>query len=82
MFKFEDELKSIFHKLTRENPYIALELLNAKEEVIASSSVHHVPVGSHLDTHNSETHQTYYAGFEYLYKSVTTGGYQGYFGPG
>lgn len=82
MFKFEDELKSIFHKLTRENPYIALELLNVKEQVIASSSTHHVPVGSHLDTRNSETHQTYYAGFEYLYKSVTTGGYQGYFGPG
>lgn len=82
IFRFEDELKSIFHKLTRENPYIALELLDAKEQVIASSSAHHVPVGSYLDTRNSETHQTYYAGFEYLYKAVKTGGYQGYFGPG
>ncbi|MDP1784507.1 MAG: chemotaxis protein CheW, partial [Sulfuricurvum sp.] len=82
MFKFEDELKSIFHKLTRENPYIALELLNPSEQVIASSSSHHVPIGSYLEARNSETHQTYYAGFEYLYKAVTTGGYQGYFGPG
>ena len=30
MFKFEDELKSIFQKLTRENPYIALELLSSQ----------------------------------------------------
>ncbi|MFA6187839.1 MAG: chemotaxis protein CheW [Sulfuricurvum sp.] len=82
MFKFEDELKSIFHKLTRENPYIALELLNPSQQVIASSSSHHVPIGSYLESRNSETHQTYYAGFEYLYKAVTTGGYQGYFGPG
>lgn len=82
IFKFEDELKSIFHKLTRENPYIALELLSKNEEVIASSSSHHVPVGSHLEARESETHQTYYAGFEYLYKAVTTGGYQDYFGPG
>ncbi|MDP2078813.1 MAG: chemotaxis protein CheW [Sulfuricurvum sp.] len=82
MFKFEDELKSIFQKLTRENPYIALELLNANEEVIASSSSHHVPVGAQLQTCESETHQTYYAGFEYLYNAVKTTGYQGYFGPG
>jgi len=82
IFKFEDELKSIFHKLTRENPYIALELLSSDEQVIASSSSHHVPVGACLESRESETHQTYYAGFEYLYKAVTTGGYQGYFGPG
>lgn len=82
MFKFEDELKSIFHKLTRENPYIALELLSPKEQVIASSSSHHVPVGAYLQTRECETHQTYYAGFEYLYKAVKTTGYQGYFGPG
>lgn len=82
MFKFEDELKSIFQKLTRENPYIALELLSPKEQVIASSSSHHVPVGAYLQTRECETHQTYYAGFEYLYKAVKTTGYQGYFGPG
>lgn len=82
MFKFQDELKGIFQKLTRENPYIALELLNAQEQVIASSSAHHVPVGAQLQTRESETHQTYYAGFEYLYNAVKTTGYQGYFGPG
>ncbi len=82
MFKFQDELRSIFHKLTRENPYISLELLSPNEQVISSSSTHHVPVGVHLETRTSETHQTYYAGFEYLYKAVVTGGYQGYFGPG
>ena len=82
MFKFEDELKSIFQKLTRENPYIALELLNPNEQVIASSSPHHVPVGAYLQTRDCETHQTYYAGFEYLYNAVKTTGYQGYFGPG
>lgn len=82
MFKFEDELKSIFQKLTRENPYIALELLSPKEKVIASSSSHHVPIGAHLQTRESEMHQTYYAGFEYLYNAVKTTGYQGYFGPG
>lgn len=82
IFRFEDELKSIFHKLTRENPYIALELLTPQGGVVASSSAYHVPVGSHLEPRNSETHQTYYAGFEYLYKSVQTSGYQGYEGPG
>lgn len=82
MFKFDDELKSIFHKLTRENPYIALELLSPNEQVIASSSSHHVPVGTHLQARECETHQTYYAGFEYLYNAVKTTGYQGYFGPG
>ena len=45
IFRFENELQSIFRKLTRENPYIALELLNPEGEVIASSSAHHVPVG-------------------------------------
>jgi hypothetical protein len=70
IFKFEDELKSIFHKLSRENPYISLELLSPNGQVIASSSTHHVPVGSHVEVRNNETHQThqtYYAGFEYLY---------------
>ena len=82
MFRVEDELKSIFQKLTRENPYLALELLNPKEEVIASSSSHHEPFGAHLQTRACETHQTYYAAFEYRYNAVKTTGYQGYFGPG
>jgi chemotaxis signal transduction protein len=82
IFRFENELKSIFHKLTRENPYIALEMLSPQGNVIASSSAHHVPIGSYLQPRNSDTHQTYYAGFEYLYKAVKTNGYQGYEGPG
>lgn len=82
IFRFENELQSIFRKLTRENPYIALELLNPEGEVIASSSAHHVPVGSYLQPRNVENQQTYYAGFEYLYKAVKTSGYQGYFGSG
>ncbi len=82
IFRFENELQSIFRKLTRENPYIALELLSPNGEVIASSSAHHVPVGSYLSARNSVDHQTYYAGFEYLYQAVKTSGYQGYFGPG
>lgn len=82
VFRFEDELRSIFRKLTRENPYIALELLNPDGTVIASSSPHHVPVGSYLEGHNNESQLTYYAGFEYLYKAVRTSGYQGYSGPG
>lgn len=82
IFRFENELASIFHKLTRENPYIALEMLSPQGTVIASSSPYHVPIGSQLESSNSETHQTYYAGFEYLYKAVQTSGYQGYVGPG
>ena len=82
IFRFENELKSIFHKLTRDNPYIALELLSPYGEVIASSSAHHVPIGSNLPPRNNEDHQTYYAGFEYLYKAVKTTGYQGYNGSG
>lgn len=82
IFRFENELQSIFQKLTRENPYIALELLDSNGGVIASSSTHHVPVGSYLNPHNNEDHQTYYAGFEYLYKAVKTSGYQGYNGSG
>ncbi len=82
IFRFENELQSIFRKLTRENPYIALELLNSNGEVIASSSAHHVPVGSYLSPRNNEDHQTYYAGFEYLYQAVKTTGYQGYNGSG
>ncbi|AFV97837.1 MULTISPECIES: chemotaxis protein CheW [unclassified Sulfuricurvum] len=82
IFRFENELQSIFQKLTRENPYIALELLGSNGEVIASTSTHHVPVGSYLNPRNNEDHQTYYAGFEYLYKSVKTTGYQGYNGSG
>ncbi len=82
VFRFEDELRSIFSKLTRENPYIALELLDPHGRVIASSSPYHVPVGSTLQAHNTPSHQTYYAGFEYLYKAVKATGYQGYAGPG
>ncbi|MCK9372482.1 MAG: chemotaxis protein CheW [Sulfuricurvum sp.] len=82
VFRFEDELKSIFHKLNRENPYISLEMLNSHGEVIASSAPHHVPIGANLEARNNETHLTYYAGFEYLYKALKTTGYQGYTGPG
>ncbi len=82
VFRFEDELRSIFAKLTRENPYIALELLDHDGRVIASSSPYHVPVGSTLEFRNNDAQQTYYAGFEYLYKAVKTSGYQGYTGPG
>ncbi|MDD5717279.1 MAG: chemotaxis protein CheW [Sulfuricurvum sp.] len=82
VFRFENELQGIFQKLTRENPYIALELLNPDGTVIASSSAHHVPVGSYLQPRNTEDQQTYYAGFEYLYKAVKTNGYQGYNGSG
>jgi len=82
IFRFENELQSIFRKLTQENPYIALELLSTEGSVIASSSAHHVPVGSYLQPRNNADHQTYYAGFEYLYKAVTTTGYQGYNGSG
>ena len=59
MFRFENELQSIFKKLTRENPYIALELLNPEGDVISSSSAHHVPVGSHRSARNNDDHQTY-----------------------
>jgi len=82
IFKFEDELRSIFQKLTRENPYISLELLSPTGTVIASSSAHHVPIGSFLEPRDNKSHITYYAGFEYLYKAVKTSGYQGYEGPG
>ncbi len=82
IFRFENELQSIFRKLTRENPYIALEMLSSDGSVIASSSGHHVPVGSYLNPRNNEDQQTYYAGFEYLYKAVKTNGYQGYNGSG
>lgn len=82
IFRFENELQSIFRKLTRENPYIALELLGSDGTIIASSSAHHVPVGSYLNPRNNEDHQTYYAGFEYLYQAVKTTGYQGYNGSG
>ena len=82
IFRFDDEMKSIFHKLSRENPYIALELLNPNGTVVASSSPHHVPLDSYLEPRNSETHQTYYAGFEYLFNAVETNGYQEYQGPG
>lgn len=81
-FRFEDELKSIFSKLKRDNPYINLQLLRSDGTVIASSAPHHVPVGSELDPYNNETHQMYFGGFEYLYKTVKTKGYQGYTGPG
>ncbi|MBV5320324.1 MAG: chemotaxis protein CheW [Sulfuricurvum sp.] len=82
IFRFENELQSIFRKLTRENPYIALEMLGSDGGVIASSSAHHVPIGSYLNPRNNENHQTYYAGFEYLYQAVKTTGYQGYKGSG
>lgn len=82
IFKFEDELKSIFQKLTRDNPYITLTLLSEDGEVIASSAPHHVVVGSKLQSKNTPSHQMYYGGFEYLYQAVTTNGYQGYEGPG
>ncbi|WP_298693058.1 chemotaxis protein CheW [uncultured Sulfuricurvum sp.] len=82
MFRFEDELRGIFQKLIRDNPYIALELLSPEGRVIASSSPHHVPIGSPLQARDNQSHITYYAGFEYLYKAVKTSGYQGYEGPG
>jgi len=82
LFRFENELQSIFRKLTKENPYIALELLDSSGTVIASASEHHVPIGSYLSPRNNEDHQTYYAGFEYLYQAVKTTGYQGYKGSG
>jgi chemotaxis signal transduction protein len=81
-FRHQDEMARIFAGVGRDAPEVALLLLDDGDEVIASSDVSHVALGSHVKgAAHAQVALTTFAGREYLSVTCQTRGYQGYTGP-
>ncbi|MGZ4969773.1 MAG: chemotaxis protein CheW [Methylobacter sp.] len=81
-FRFENELKGIFADLVAEEDWSVITLLNSDGQVIASSDIHHVPLGATLaPVLDREYRILRFAGQEYLASTRCSSGYQGYAGP-
>lgn len=81
-FNFEQEMAGIFQShrdpLGRSN----LMLLDGNNRVIASADTFWVPLGAHVPVNQSAAPQLMmFAGREYLVRTFSTDGYQGYPGP-
>lgn len=82
-FRFENEMKQIFHKLDIDYDGSVIMILDEKDTVLASSDWNHVPQGVVLEPVVEEKNGVvYYRGREYIAKTVKTKGYQGYLGLG
>lgn len=81
-FRFDNELKGIFANLVAAEDWSVITLLNSQGQVIASSDIHHVPIGAMLaPVLDSEYRVQRFAGQEYLASTRCSSGYQGYAGP-
>lgn len=83
-FRFENEMQAVFKNLISSNDWTVGVMLNANQEVIASSDVYQIPVGAKLEVTKKgiDWLLTRFAGREYITVSRKTSGYQGYMGPG
>ncbi|MFI3118390.1 MAG: chemotaxis protein CheW [Methylococcaceae bacterium] len=81
-FRFENELKGIFADLVAAEDWSVITLLDSEGQVIASSDIHHVPLGATLaPVLDREYRILRFAGQEYLASTRCSSGYQGYAGP-
>jgi chemotaxis signal transduction protein len=81
-FRLEDECEGIFAKLRTATDWTVLSLLDASDEVIATSDPYQVPVGARITPANGETGDIIrFAGREFLAVTRKAQPYQGYAGP-
>lgn len=81
-FRFDNELKGIFADLVAPEDWSVITLLDSEGLVIASSDIHHVPLGATLSpVLDREYRILRFAGQEYLASTRCSSGYQGYAGP-
>jgi chemotaxis signal transduction protein len=81
-FRLEDECEGIFSTLRSATDWTVLTLLDANNEVIATSDPYQVPVGARVIPANGETGDVIrFAGREFLAVTRTAQPYQGYAGP-
>jgi len=82
-FRFENEMKQIFRKLTTDYDGSVITIIDNENTVIASSDENHLPVGITVEPVESGIYGiVYYRGAAYISKTVSTKGYQEYFGLG
>ena len=81
-FRLDDELDSLFAKLRCAADWTVLSVLDANNEVIASSDPYQLPVGARVAPGNGETGDIVrFAGREFLAVTRDAQPYQGYSGP-
>jgi chemotaxis signal transduction protein len=81
-FRLEDELDSLFAKLRSATDWTVVSVLDADNEVIASSDPYQLPVGARVTPGNGETGDIVrFAGREFLAVTRDAQPYQGYAGP-
>lgn len=82
-FRFENEMEGIFNKLCTDYDGSVIMIIDEQNTVIASSDSNHIPVGIKVEpVGDGENGNVYYRGLEYISKTVSTNGYQGYYGLG
>lgn len=82
-FRFENEMKQIFEKLTNDYDGSVITIIDDANTVIASSDENHVPAGTVVEPVESGANGVvYYRGSEYISKTIPTQGYQNYYGLG
>jgi chemotaxis signal transduction protein len=82
-FRFENEMKQIFDKLTNDYDGSVITIIDDTNTVIASSDENHVPTGTVVESVEAGVNGVvYYRGSDYISKTLSTQGYQKYFGLG
>ena len=82
-FRFSNEMKSVFKNLVSAENKECITLLNEEGEVIASSDQYHVPLGATLQKVVDAPYKVVtFGGRDYVAKSCSTNGYQGFYGLG
>ena len=82
-FRFQNEMEGVFNKLSGEDDWAVLTLLDKSGRVIASSDKDHVRIGAKMETALEGDYRVVrFAGREYLAKTCETNGYEGFFGLG
>lgn len=82
-FRFNNETEGIFKRLKSEDDWAEIMLLDAQGVVIASSDIHHIPLGARFKTEiESDFHAVRFGGRTYLACTRPAHSYQGYKGPG
>ena len=81
VFKFDDEMESIFNKLDNNNHRPIMLLLNDKGQTIATNNSEIVPIGKRFEALVEEEYKLInYNNKRYIATSAKTKGYEGYFG--
>jgi chemotaxis signal transduction protein len=81
-FRLEDECDGIFAKLRSAADWAVLSLLDANDEVIATSDPYQLPIGARVTPGDGERGDIVrFAGREFLAVTRTAQTYQGYAGP-